>query len=328
VKSVSTLKGMYSGAIDESGEDYSLINSAASKTLVIKDGDPLLQQPNLGQILSELRDIYDTIGRPCYRNKAKTREYMHKRMTLLLCGTASLRHLDDSELGERTLDCVVMKKIDDDLEDEVLVGIASRSFRSLKIEANGKAETHYDSDMLKAMQLTGGYVEWLREHISERLDGLTVPESVEYTCTRLGKFVAHLRARPSKKQKETIQREFASRLTTQFCRLAGCLAIVLNKTTVDNDVMRRVRRVAMDTSDGATFKIVDYLRQNPEGGALLSVAAIISQSTDDTARLLQFLVHIEVVEQFAMEGQVRGTRIRYRLMPRMVRMWHAVHKEI
>ena len=84
----------------------------------------------------------------------------------------------------------------------------------------------------------------------------------------------------------------------------------------------------MDTSDGMTFNIVDYLRQNPEGAALLSVASIISQSTDDTARLLQFLIHIEVVENFVMEGQVRGTRIRYRLTPRMVRMWHAVHAEV
>ena len=297
---------------------------------MIKDGDPLLQQPNLGQILSELRDIYDTIGRPNYRNKAQTREYMHRRMTLLLCGTASLRQLDDSELGERTLDCVVMKKIDDDLEDEVLDGIADRCFDNLGIEVNGKAEGHYDTDMLKAMQLTGGYVEWLREHASKLLDELrpTVSKEVKHMCTRLGKFVAHLRARPSKKQKETIQREFASRLTTQFGRLAGCLAIVLNKTTVDNEVMQRVRRVAMDTSDGATFKIVDYLRQNPEGAALLSVASIISQSTDDTARLLQFLIHIEVVENFVMEGQVKGTRIRYRLTPRMVRMWHAVHAEV
>ena len=328
VKSVSTLKGMYSGAIDESGEDYSLINSAASKTLVVKDGDPLLQQPNLGQILSELRDIYDTVGRPNYRNKAKTREYMHKRMTLLLCGTASLRHLDDSELGERTLDCVVMKNIDDDLEDEVLTRIAHRSASNLQVEVNGKADTHYDGAMLKAMQLTGGYVEYLRERAVDLIANLTISDEAKYQCTRLGKFVAHLRARPSKKQKETVQREFASRLTSQFVRLAGCLAIVLNKTTVDNDVMRRVRRVAMDTSDGMTFKIVDYLRQNPEGGALLGIATIIMQSIDDTARLLQFLRHIEVVEEFALEGVARGTRIRYRLTPRMVRMWQAVHAEV
>ncbi len=325
VKSVSTLKGMYSGAIDESGEDFSLINAAASKTLVVKDGDPLLQQPNLGQILSELRDIYDTVGRPSYRNKAKTREYMHKRMTLLLCGTASLRHLDDSELGERTLDCVVMKKIDDDLEDEVLNRIAHRSATSLQVEVNGKADTHYEGSMLKAMQLTGGYVEYLRDKATELIADLTISDEVKYQCTRLGKFVAHLRARPSKKQKETVQREFASRLTSQFVRLAGCLAIVLNKNTVDNDIMVRVRRVAMDTSDGATFKIVDYLRLNPDGATLLSVASMITQSTDDTVRLLQFLIHIEVVETFALEGVARGTRIRYRLTPRMVRMWQAVH---
>jgi len=328
VKSVSTLKGMYSGAIDESGEDFSLINSAASKTLVVKDGDPLLQQPNLGQILSELRDIYDTVGRPNYRNKAKTREYLHKRMTLLLCGTASLRHLDDSELGERTLDCVVMKKIDDDLEDEVLDIIANRSAANLQVEVNGKADTHYDGALLKAMQLTGGYVEYLRERAVELIADLTISEEVKYQCTRLGKFVAHLRARPSKKQKETVQREFASRLTSQFVRLAGCLAVVLNKTTVDNEIMQRIRKVAMDTSDGTTFKIVDYLRQNPEGSALLSVASIICQSTEEAARLIQFLINIEVVEQFAMEGQVRGTRMRYRLTPRMVRMWHAVHMEV
>jgi hypothetical protein len=323
VKSVSTLRGMYSGSIDESGEDYSLITQAAGKTLIIKDGDALLQSPNLSQILAEMRDIYDTVGRPSYRNKA-SRDHKHKRMTMLICGTASLRSLDDSELGERALDCVLMDEIEDDMEDDILWRVANRSAQGLGVEATCKAESNYDPDMLEAMQLTGGYVGWLREHAVDVLSTITISDEAKHLCTRLGKFVAHLRARPSKRQKEDVQREFASRLVSQFTRLAGCLALVLNKPSVDSSVMQRVHRIAMDTSRGVTLKICKYLYHNPVG-VPNSIAHITGGTVEDTGKLLRFLQKIHVVETYEIVGPCNGTRIRYRLTSRMVRLWDEVH---
>ncbi len=115
----STIRGFHSGWKSDSGEDTSLIAQASGKTLITKDGDTLIQAPNIGQILAEGRDIYDTTSRSHYRND-QGKDYIGQRMTWILCGTASLRCIDQSELGERFLDCVIMDSIDDELEDEIL----------------------------------------------------------------------------------------------------------------------------------------------------------------------------------------------------------------
>src|SRR5690606_14950694 len=125
------------GVDDGSGEDYSLISKLGGKTLVVKDGDTLLQSPNLGQILSEARDLYDTVSRSSYRTKQGGRDYQGVRMTFILCGTSSLRKIDSSELGERFLDCVIMEGIDNDLEDEILWRVANRVERNMGVEADG-----------------------------------------------------------------------------------------------------------------------------------------------------------------------------------------------
>jgi hypothetical protein len=327
IKAVSTLRGFHSGYMDESGEDISLMAQAKDKTVVVKDGDPLLQAPNRGQILAEMRDIYDTTSRTSYRNKA-SRDYENHRLTVLLCGTSALRELDDSELGARLLDCVLMEEIDDELEDEILWRVVNRSAAGLCLEVNGKVEANHDPDMLEAMQLTGGYVSWLRENAVNEMSKLTISEDVRYLCTRLGKFVAHLRARPSKRQTEVHQREFASRLVSQLMRLAGCLALVLNKKHVDAEVMARVKRVALDTSRGTTLKIVRYLYDNPDGVVMASAAGASGQTNEEGGRLLRFLRQIRVVEAFELDdAAVKGSRVRYRLTARMRKLWRVVHDE-
>jgi len=83
----------------------------------------------------------------------------------------------------------------------------------------------------------------------------TVKDSIRW-ITEYMRVSPHLRF-------QATTREFASRLVSQLMRLAGCLALVLNKPRVDNEVMQRVRRVALDTSRGITLKIVQYMQENP-----------------------------------------------------------------
>ena len=121
----STLRGFHSG-FGDGQEDHSLISKVNGKTLVMKDGDTLLQSPNLSQILSEGRDLYDGASRTSYRNKA-SKDYTGLRMTWILCGTSSLRSIDSSELGERFLDCVIMDGIDEELEEEILDRVVTQA---------------------------------------------------------------------------------------------------------------------------------------------------------------------------------------------------------
>ena len=153
----STIRGFHSGYVGENnkaGQDHSLIPLIRDKTLVTKDGDTLLQSPNLNQILSEARDLYDGTSRTHYRN-ATSRDYSGIRMTWILCGTSSLRAIDSSELGERFLDCVIMDTIDNQMEDEILWRVVNRAQRNVCIESDGEAASQYARELALAMQLTG-----------------------------------------------------------------------------------------------------------------------------------------------------------------------------
>lgn len=288
----STFRGFHSG-YGEEGEDHSLISKVGGKTLVTKDGDTLMKSPNVEQILSEARDIYDTVSRTSYRNK-KSKDYQGVRMTWILCGTSSLRSLDASELGERFLDCVIMDGIDEDLEDEILERVAHRAARHVSIEADGKLETQQDSDMTQAMQLTGGYVQYLRRNAQNILSTIEISDQHLRLCTRFGKFVAFMRARPSTTQDEEAEREFAARLVSQHTRLAKCLAAVLNRSSVDAEVIRRTRKVALDTSRGQTLEIVNYIYSNVEC-EVIGIAKATHKTEEKTRTLLRFLREIGVV---------------------------------
>lgn len=326
----STIRGAFSGYRADGGgdaQDNSLIPLVRGKTLVIKDGDALLQAPNLPQILSELRDLYDSVSRPHYRNRMG-KDYEGVRLTIILCGTGSLRALDSSELGERFLDCVIMETIDGELEDEILWRVVNRADKNVEIASDGEMKSQYEPELAAAMSLTGGYVSYLRENASDALARVKTPDGEKRLCVRLGKFVAFMRARPSVRQEETAEREFATRLVSQMVRLAKCLAYVLNLRTVDGEVMRRVRSVAMDTARGRTLAIASLLRDDgEEGGTADRLATAVGMGVEKCRSLLRFLRAIGVVESFQSKKEGVSTRTRYRLTQKMSELYDEVMED-
>lgn len=328
----STIRGFHSGwkgRGEDGGEDYSLIEEIRNKTLVTKDGDTLLQSPNLGQILAEGRDIYDSVSRSHYRHGAG-KDYQGIRTTWILAGTGSLRYLDSSELGQRFLDCVVMEEIDNELEDEILWRVANRVHRNMSVEADGKPETQYEPELAEAMMRTGGYVDYLRQNASELLSQVHAPEWALRKCTRLGKFVAFMRARPSQKQNETKEREFAPRLVSQHTRLAECLTIVFNKREIDADIMKRTRKVALDTARGQTLKMADMLYEKRlhenDGMEARTIAMKIGETEDKTRELLRFLRHIKALE-YVPQKKIAGITpsvLKYQMTDYMQRLYEEV----
>lgn len=328
----STIRGFHSGfKTDGAGEkDNSLLSVLNNMTLVTKDGDTLLQSPELARILSEARDVYDRVSRTHYRH-GLSRDYEGINMTWILCGTLSLLKLDQSELGERFLTSIIMENIDDEVEDEILMKVAHRVARNMGVEVGKGAAAQNDPLMTRAMQLTGGYVEYLRENATELLGGVETPEPALRYCTRLAKFVAHMRCRPSTHQDEAAEREAAFRLASQLIRLATCTAVVLNRRTLDQEVLRRVRRVALDTSRGVTFDIVRRMYDSGDQGCdVSSLATWTHQEDAKTTKLMRFLRRetIGVVEQFVPETApgIRP-RKRWRLTAKFKKLWEDVHRE-
>lgn len=320
----STIRGFHSGfQVDPRGkEDASLIHAAKGKTLITKDGDTLLTSPNLDQVLAEGRDVYDCVSRTHYRNKM-SRDYEGHRMTWLLCGTASLRDLDSSELGERFLDCVVVKDMPEDLEREIGWRVARRAFMDVGSSTNCTIESQDNTEMTAVKQLTGGYVGYLRGNAERLIGAVGMSDAALDKIQDMAEFVAFMRSRPSTRQDEKVEREMSFRLTVQLVRLARCLGAVLGKAELDDEVMRRVLRVARDTADGKTVNLARLLYASGAEGT--TVSALSTRTGDGDAKvreLLKFLRGIKVAE--FLEGKQGGPKPRWRLTERLQRLWKEV----
>lgn len=324
VKAMSHLTGFFSGVKDKErpDEDQGLIAKLMNMTLVTKDGDTLLQSDNLGRILGEARDIYDRAARTHFKT-GTGRDYGSVNMTWILCGTGSLRALDTSELGERFVTCVMMKGVDPELEDEVQWRLINRVNRTRGLEANGKAETQHPPEMIQFMRLAGGYVEHLRANSSALQEAVVMDDDRMREICALAKFVAYMRARPSKTQDEVVEREFGARLTEQFGRLAICLAAVTNKTSVDEDVMRVVRECALDTGSGITYNLCYAVhRAGPAGLDPKSLSNMFSAETPHKlADTVRFMRKIGMLETFTRKVGGVSSRVMYRLTDVIQKLW-------
>jgi hypothetical protein len=324
----STIRGFHSGyKTDREGEeDHSLIVKCIGKTLITKDGDALLQAPNLAQILSEARDIYDGVSRAHYRH-GLNRDYKG-RMTWLICGTNTLRALDKSELGERCLDVVIMDQIDEETEMDIATRKAFETRHNLGLEYNEEAKEGHSVELVKAYRLTGGYINWLRSNINQKLAELLISDEVLHQLTQLAKFVSFMRARPSAKQQEAESRELSGRLVGQFTRLAACLAVVLNRPSIDDNVMERVTKVAVDTARGQTMEICRKLQATAREGLEVSAIMMLVSIPEERARqLLSFLRKIGALEHFVFTNE-HGIRSnpRWRLTESLHKLWANVVK--
>lgn len=320
----STIRGFHSGW-GQGDEDHSLLSLVSGKTLVTKDGDTLLQAPNLGQILSEARDVFDKVSRTHYRN-ANSKDYSGVQMTWILCGTSSLRSLDSSELGARFLDCVIMDGIDDDFENDVLWRVANRVSRNKGIASDDRAATQYEPALAEAMGLTGGYIDYLRQNATELLSQVENSQESLVSDMWLGKFVAYMRARPSKVQTETQEREFAARLVAQHTKLSNCLAVVLNRDSLDEEVMKRTKKVATDTGRGITHKIVQNIASTEDGLEAKSIVLRTGYTDSEVNQMLRYLIRIGAAQRNLLPGLngAKTSAIKYVLTDRLKALYKKV----
>jgi len=312
VLSKDTIRGFYSGWKTPDGKDHSIAALVKGKTLATKDGDTLLKAPDMEGILSEARGLYDRCGRTHYKNDI-AHEYEGHRMTWLLCGTSALREIDDSELGARFLDVVIMDEIDEEFEADVAWRVANQESNAMLVESNGKAESRNPEVLTKAMQLTGGYLGYLRENVEELMSRTEMPPDILMKITHFAKFIAIMRARPGRKRTTEAEadREFSARLVKQLVRLCRCLVVVMNRSLPDVDVMKTVFKVTKDTSRGQGLEIVKRLyNEDGEGLALNAISVYTNHTDTQTGTMLRFLHRLKVVKKIQVIEKTRKAKIR------------------
>jgi hypothetical protein len=256
------LTGFHSGwKGDDRDKDCSLIARINGKTLVTPEADVLMCSPRFHEIMGQQRRIFDGKSGATYKNTDKDTLYVGLRTPWIMAGTPAMLDHDQSHLGDRFLRFVIADPPQD--EKRSILKSAIRSERTAMVEsANGTAGSVVDPKTRLAHALTGGYVDWLRAYVEDRIARVDVPTQAEDQCIDLAELSADLRARPNtdKRKVEVHEtKELPTRLARQNVRLAGFLAVALNKRIVDADVMRIVKKVAMDTAIGHSMNIVRWL---------------------------------------------------------------------
>lgn len=319
------LTGFHSGFKGSDGEDYSLLSRINNKTMITPEGDVLMSSPRFTEIMSQQRRIFDGTSGASYKNMKEDQRYTGLRTPWIIAGTPALMNTDQSRLGDRFLR-VCIDQPDDDEKKAIIRRVAFTSMRSVMQSSEG-AKEQVDERLAEAYKLTGGYVNWLRANATELLTQLEIDEeTVADRCGELGQFVADLRARPDPDpRKDSIPtKEMPTRLTSQFVRLACCLAVVMNKKGIDLEVMRIVKKVALDTARGQSLDIVRFLSLDKLGSEVKAISLITGRSDQKTRDMLMFMRSIGIVETFTVKIKNFAPKPKWRLTPDFQRLYAQV----
>lgn len=305
----------------DEGADCSFLARANGKTWVTCEFDVLASSPQYRDLMGKVRRIFDGETSATYGNSDVDKVYAALRTPWIRAGTHKMVDHDQSQLGDRFLRFYLNDP--SDVDKRLITMRALRLERSALVEtANASSGSVTDPQTRMAHSLTGGYVDWLRANAEAKLGELEVSEEAEMYCADLAELSADLRARPTwedarKSPTEAADgKELPTRLARQNIRLASCLAVVLNKRSVDQDVLRIVKKVALDTASGHSLNIVqwlcspdprsDYHLYQEDGG--LGEGQLRSWTGMPPERLTKYLLFLKKigVVEWRGEGQSKG----------------------
>lgn len=324
---LESLTGFFSGFQADKGKDYSAILRANHKLMITPEGDVMVSNPKFPELMSQGRRIFDGVFGATYKNTDEDKRYAGLRTPWIMVGTHTLLETDQSRLGDRFLKILL-----DNPEDDERREILSKSARSAYAEVCESAvgEELSEGPKQQAFRMTGGYVDYLFDNATKLLREVNVTEEDISFCETLGEFVAFMRARPGKMEDSIATREEPYRLGKQFVRLMTGWAAVLNRPSIDNDLLRRLRKVAMDTSIGPLRDITECLARNElDWHTPKAISTYIDRTPEYTGRLLKFMREIGIVETKSDREPDRraGAKPTWGLTLEMRELWNRLHED-
>jgi hypothetical protein len=326
------LTGFHSGWKGENGEDCSLISRINHKTLITPEGDVLMSSPLFDEIMSQQRRIFDGKSGATFKNTNEDKRWTGLRTPWIIAGTPALLDMDQSRLGDRFMRYVIAPPSDKE-KRAILMHVMESAERSVKQLSNGDDSSTVEGKMLLAYRLTGGYVDWLRDNAPRLLDEATCEPEHKMRCIELGEFTADMRARPNpdaKKLETHDSKELPTRIAHQYLRMAYCWTVAMGKTSVDDEVMRWVRKMAIDTSRGKSLDLVKTLAaKNPRNGKTYQqdgltssvLSSWLGMGEERMLGYLKFLRNVKVVQNV----KVPGSKDLWKLTERVVELYDTIN---
>jgi predicted transcriptional regulator/energy-coupling factor transporter ATP-binding protein EcfA2 len=254
VVSKSTFTGLFSGWTDNSEDDPGLIPLISGRTMIVKDADALLRQPNIEKIMSELRDFYDKDSSVQYKNR-RSYEYRDIKSTIIICGTQVLRRADQSFLGERFLSV----EMDVTAVDQEAI---SQKMMERSMEVAMGVTKDPETQIMSSMK---GWINHLRER---KLD-CVISTEFQQNLIRLCTLTALMRTAVDRDFKRKLMSpavpELPTRLIGQMITATLSLSAVFGDNSPDTKVFSIIQKILRDTINPRSnrFKICDALMEHP-----------------------------------------------------------------
>ena len=259
--------------------------------MVTSEGDVLMSNPVFKQIMSQQRRIFDGSTRASYKNDKEDKVYDNIRLTWVIAGTPAMLEKEQASLGDRFLK-IYLDSPREKEKRKISQRVSDVAWESLAADAGQEGSISSGKTTI-ARQRTAGYINWLRENTAN-LREITATDEDKRFFEDLAFLTAILRARPPKDETPPTVEE-PHRLTHQLNRMAGMTAFVLNRTKVDNDIKRRIHKIALDTGKGPVLDLFKILHESGEPIGIKTASVYIDRSEDQTRKLLRFLKQIKAL---------------------------------
>lgn len=296
----STFTGLFSGFRDHDDSDASMVPLIQGKTLMVKDADALLRQPNIEKIMSELRDFYDKNSSPSYRNRVSY-DYKNIRSTFILCGTQALRRLDNSFLGERFLN-MELHFSEKDMEHIKMM----RADRAI-LESVSSLDLPSETDIKAKIK---GFIANIFTRNPTWIPDSNLKERIMRLCTLIAKMRTVIERNKELETLYTVQAEVPTRLIGQIIKLAICIPVILGKTD-EKTIFRIIKKIVLSTIDpkARRYRIMDHLYEKPlQTAEEIQQALDISRST--LGRDLLDMIELNLIKAKALQSVGPGRKVR------------------
>lgn len=315
---LSKFTGFHSGYVGTSGErkkgDASLIPQLHNKMVWNKDADTIMTSPNRDGILGETRELYDGESTAHYRNR-KHASYAGHRMAFVWCGTDTLRGLNRTSLGERFLDCDIF--LDSD-QEPYLKAAHSRTKSAVTDYLTGAQQSAPQTVSEALKPITAGFIDYLWNRIGNYPAPIYSQQASD-SIRAMGELLSYIRATIDRQGRDMAyrpRRELGTRIVSQFTKLASCLACMLDHPTVDEAILRIVRKVMKDSSKscgGFRLEILQHLYKVQEGLTLDMLESRLRLPATTIWRSLRDMQELGIVERVAEPNRsgIRGRKNHY-----------------
>jgi hypothetical protein len=257
-----------------SGQDKknSLLRRLDGKVVTVKDLTTILEKnkDTRNEIFSQLREIYDGYFSKGTGNQDAGYQNIKARITIIAGATSVIDLYESAQnlLGSR------------------FVKVRTHAGDLRRTSAKARRMAGKETEVRKEVgQITRSYLN------SVKVAEVPTDDATHELLTQLADFVCRMRTGIPRDWYGRVEYlpepEGIPRLYKQFLKLSWCLSTILDRTNVDNDVLRLIAKVGRDTIDSRRLLVLESLPKDEERTSVVS--ARVGLPGETTSRILEDL---------------------------------------